>query len=64
MPLSKIFYGYGEYYIRLLFYLQKKKITIKEMPVKYGVRKYGISKSKLVTMFVIYTYHALKLIIK
>ncbi len=60
--LNKTFYGYGEYYIRLLFYLQKKKITIKEIPVKYGARKYGTSKSKLLAMFFLYTYHALKLV--
>ena len=60
--LTKIFYGYGEYYIRLLFYLQKTKISIKEIPVKYGARKYGISKSKLIAMFFLYTYHALKLL--
>ena len=60
--LNKTFYGYGEYYIRLLFYLQKKKISIKEIPVKYGARKYGISKSKLIAMFFLYTYHALKLL--
>ena len=60
--LNKIFYGYGDYYIRLLFYLQKSKISIKEIPVKYGVRKYGVSKSRLVKMFLLYTAETLKLL--
>ena len=62
--LNKVFYGYGEYYIRLLYYLNKQKIKIKEIPIKYGPRKYGESKSKLLTMFFLYTYYALKLINK
>lgn len=60
--IDMIFYGYGEYYIRMLFFLQKKKIIIKEVPVKYGKRKYGASKSKLIKMLFTYTFHALKLI--
>tara|TARA_B110000285_G_C15016301_1_gene559243 strand:- start:373 stop:1065 length:693 start_codon:yes stop_codon:yes gene_type:complete len=62
-PFNKIFYGYGEYYIRLLYFLQKKKIIVKEIPVKYGKRKYGVSKSKLVQMLFTYTFHAIKLVI-
>jgi len=62
-PFNKIFYGYGEYYIRLLYFLQKKKIIIKEVPVTYGKRKYGVSKSKLIKMLFTYTFHAIKLVI-
>lgn len=62
--ISKVFYGYGEYYIRLLYYLNKKRTKIKEIPVRYGSRKYGESKSKLLTMFFLYTYYAIKLINK
>ena len=61
--LNNIFYGYGEYYIRLLFYLQKNRMAIKEISVKYGKRKYGVSKSKLIKMMFTYTYHAIKLLI-
>ena len=61
--LNKVFYGYGEYYIRLLFYMQKKGLNISEMPVKYALRRYGTSKSKLVRMFFLYSIETIKLII-
>lgn len=60
--LNKIFYGYGEFYIRLLFYMQKKRIKIKEIPVKYALRKYGTSKSRLIRMFLLYTIETIKLL--
>ncbi|MDB4339964.1 glycosyltransferase [Pelagibacteraceae bacterium] len=60
--LKKIFYGYGEFYIRLLFFMQKKKIKISEFPVKYALRKYGNSKSRLVRMLFLYTKETIKLL--
>ena len=60
--LDKIFYGYGEFYIRLLFFMQKERIKISEIPVRYGPRRYGYSKSKLIKMSIIYTVEAIKLI--
>ena len=62
--LKKIFYGYGDFYIRLLFFMQKKGISIKEVPVKYDVRKYGVSKSKLVKMFISYFIETIKVTIR
>ena len=62
--LKKIFYGYGDFYIRLLFFMQKKGISIKEVPVKYDVRKYGVSKSKLVKMFISYFIETIKVSIR
>lgn len=59
---SKIFYGYGEFYIRLLFYMQRKKIKINEIAVKYGKRKYGYSKSRFLKMFILYAYETIKLL--
>lgn len=60
--LDKIFYGYGEFYIRLLFFMQREDIKISEIPVKYGLRKYGYSKSKLIKMAFKYTIEAIKLL--
>ncbi len=60
--INKIFYGYGEFYIRLLFYMQKKEIEIDEIAVKYGLRKYGYSKSRLVRMLILYTIETIKLL--
>lgn len=60
--LDKIFYGYGEFYIRLLFFMQREGILIGEIPVKYGLRRYGYSKSKLIKMAVNYIVEAIKLL--
>ena len=62
--LDKIFYGYGDFYIRLLYFVQKINISILDFPVKYNLRKYGQSKSKLVRMLVSYTIETIKLKIK
>lgn len=62
--INKIFYGYGDFYIRLLFFVQKKKISICDFPVKYDLRKYGQSKSKLIRMFISYSIETIKLKIK
>ena len=62
--LDKIFYGYGDFYIRLLFYMQKKNLKIRETPVRYGARKFGQSKSKFVKMLFSYSFAAAKLIFK
>lgn len=61
LNLNKIFYGYGDYYIRLLFYLKKKGYSVTEVPVRYGLRKNGYSKSKFIKMFINYLWSTLKL---
>ena len=62
--IDKIFYGYGDFYIRLLYLVQKKNISILDFPVKYDLRKFGQSKSKLVKMLASYTIETIKLKIK
>ena len=37
-PLEKIFFGYGDYYIRLLYYLEKNNIPIFQFPAINGGR--------------------------
>ena len=59
---KKIFDGYGEYFIKLCFLIEKKKYSFKEIGVRYGNRKYGVSKSKFLKMFFIYSLTALKLL--
>ena len=61
LPNNKIFYGYGEYFFRLLFYAIKKKLTILEIPAVYKRRNRGKSKSKFIYMFYKYFIEALKL---
>ena len=43
---------------------QKKNITIKEIPVRYDERKYGVSKSKLFSMLLSYSLETIKVVIK
>lgn len=50
-----IFYGYGDYFIRLLHHAQKNNLHIKEIPVYYKNRIAGQSKSKFFSMFVDYS---------
>ena len=61
LKLNKIFYGYGDYYFRLLFYLQKKTNKIYEMGIVYNERKYGKSKTRFLKTFFQYTYQVIKL---
>jgi dolichol-phosphate mannosyltransferase len=61
LPLSEIYYGYGEYHIRLMFYLQKSGMKIHELPAFFPERKYGKSKSKFFRMFVTYMITASRL---
>ena len=59
---NKIFYGYGDYYIRLLHYLQKtNNSNIKEISIVYDERKFGLSKTKFVNIFLKYTFEIIKL---
>ena len=61
LPLESIFKGYGEYCIRLLYYCYRQKFLVKEVPVMYGLRKYGVSKSSLKRMIYFYFKTALEL---
>lgn len=47
-----VFWGYGDYCIRLMYYLQKKSFSILQIPVVLGQRKYGEGNKKLLkTLF-------------
>ena len=61
LPGKKIFYGYGEYFFRLLFFATKKNYSILEIPAVYNKRKSGKSKSKFIYMFYKYITEAFKL---
>lgn len=61
LNLIQIFNGYGEYCIRLIFYCHKQGFKIKEIPIMYGLRQYGVSKSSLKRMIYQYSKTALEL---
>lgn len=55
LPYNLIFYGYGEYFFRLLHYAQGCGMTIVEIPAKYCLRIKGHSKSNYLKMLFQYT---------
>ena len=61
LEFDKIFYGYGEYFFRLLYFGKINKAKIIEIPAVYKQRLYGKSKSNFLTMLFKYFYAAVKL---
>jgi dolichol-phosphate mannosyltransferase len=60
---SKIFWGYGDYFFRLLLWTQRVKLKHVQVPITYGERLSGESKTQFVTIFAKYTSAALKITI-
>lgn len=60
LDFDKIFFGYGDYFFRLLFYALKEKCKILETPVFYQSRKTGESKTNLLPVLFRYTIALLK----
>ena len=61
LNLTSIFQGYGDYCIRLLYQAYRQGYRLIEIPVVYGKRRYGKSKSNLVKMFIEYLKTAISL---
>ena len=61
LPPNEIFYGYGEYYFRLLYFAQKAGHSIVEIPSAYLLRGTGTSKSNWLKMFWSYSLAAVRL---
>ncbi len=61
LNLKNIFKGYGEYCISFLFKTHQQGFNLAEVPIVYGKRQYGESKSKLFKMMFDYFFTALKL---
>ena len=61
LPLDEIFFGYGDYYFRLLYFVQKSGLTIVEVPTAYLLRSEGKSKSSWTRMLITYTLAAIRL---
>lgn len=58
---DKIFYGYGDYFIRLLFVAWRSNWKILEVPVFYILRRHGDSKTGFWSIFRDYTVAVLRL---
>ncbi|MBF0569444.1 MAG: glycosyltransferase [Candidatus Omnitrophica bacterium] len=61
LDYDKIFFGYGEYYIRFLYFLQKQKIRIVQFPSAYGARLAGKGNSAFGKIFVKYSIATIRL---
>ncbi|MDD4603834.1 MAG: glycosyltransferase [Bacteroidales bacterium] len=61
IDLQSIFYGYGDYFIRFLYVMQKHHKFILEVPVVYKDRKGGLSKTNLKGELCRYTFSVLKI---
>jgi dolichol-phosphate mannosyltransferase len=61
IPFDIVFQGYGEYYFRLLYFLQQRHRSIVEIPAAYMVRTAGTSKSRFFKMFFSYMWGAIRL---
>ena len=61
LPHEKIFFGYGDYFFRLLHFARQAGGTIVEIPTHYTLRVSGVSKSNYFKMAGTYSLAALKL---
>lgn len=48
--LDRVFVGYGEYFMKLIYLAKLKDLTFAEIPCFYKNRQYGYSKSKFLSM--------------
>lgn len=59
---DKVFWGYGDYCIRLMYYLQENKANILQFPAVNGVRLAGEGNSRFVKVLCQYTMATFKLV--
>lgn len=55
LPFDKIFFGYGDYYFRLLHFAQHAGMKVIELPAEYRERNSGTSKSSFGKLFLQYS---------
>jgi dolichol-phosphate mannosyltransferase len=61
---DSIFYGYGDYFVRLLMVAWKRGFSMLEIPVYYRLRVRGHSKTQFISILTQYTIAILKLRLK
>lgn len=61
---DRVFWGYGDYCIRLMYYLQMNGASILQIPTMLGTRPTGQSKSNLVRMLLKYSREVAALALK
>jgi dolichol-phosphate mannosyltransferase len=63
LPQEKIFFGYGDYFIRLLYFAQRSGASVVELPTHYTLRTSGSSKSNYLKMVWTYSSAAVKVLV-
>jgi dolichol-phosphate mannosyltransferase len=63
LDFDKIFWGYGDYFFRLLLLCQRHGFRLVEIPVFYGRREHDISKTGFFRIFARYTGEVLRLVL-
>jgi dolichol-phosphate mannosyltransferase len=61
IDFDKVFWGYGDYCIRLMYYLQKNNTSVLQIPGVLGERLGGKGNTRLIKTLLIYTNEVLKL---
>jgi dolichol-phosphate mannosyltransferase len=61
LDLDQIFYGYGDYFVRLLMVGWRRGWHMLEIPVFYRLRMHGHSKTQFLRIFTLYTIAIIKL---
>lgn len=64
MDLDEIFYGFGDYFIRLIMVAWQWGYDMLEVPVFYRLRFHGHSKNQFISTFIKYTQSLISLRIK
>ncbi|MAG94607.1 MAG: dolichol-phosphate mannosyltransferase [Planctomycetaceae bacterium] len=64
LKYDEIFWGYGDYCIRLLYFLQRKKAAVLQFPVMNGSRRSGTANSAFVSTLFQYVAATLPLAMK
>lgn len=64
LNLDEIFYGYGDYFVRLIMVAWQRNYAMLEVPVFYRLRMHGHSKTQFVSTFIRYTKSLLALWVK
>ena len=64
LDFDKIFWGYGDYFFRLLLLSQRLKMKHIQVPVQYGTRQAGLSKTRFLKIFAQYTREVIWLMFK
>ena len=64
LPFDEIFFGYGDYYFRLLHFAQHAGMKIIELPSQYCERTTGASKSNFSKLLFQYSAMVLKLVLR